>query len=501
MRAAKRIWLICSFAILTAAFNPPGAAADDRALLIGVNAYKHLPPRLQLTAAENDARLMHRVAQQVWRFAPQNIQMLLNQDATARAIRTAIREWLIDGTQPGDRVLLYYSGHGAYVPDRNSDEADGRDEALAPHDVVMDAATMSFSNVLTDDELGELLDELVGRDVMVVIDSCYSGTITRALTPAWRSLRPQPTGQRWRVRSLLAPQPGGDVRGPTRASPSRFTRLRGGPSFLDAGPGKQVWTAVAPTELAEETVGGFGAFTKAFAAGLLQRQADLNKNGRIVPAELLQHVRRQTNSYCAERRHFFPCVTGMTPTLLPEEQLTAPDLLAWSGRSQTPANAPEQQATTDLLPARSHDGLTVELIGGGRVGGAPLKIRVTSPQDGYLIVIDRRADGSAVQLFPSDCVRPSRHIRAGAPLTLPDPSYGCRFVPQTPGRGEIIAIVTQDNVRLEDLLGRHRDLTVVPNGEAYLAQIAAELMQVWTDDSRNRPVKWGMAVADYVVER
>jgi hypothetical protein len=193
--------------------------------------------------------------------------------------------------------------------------------------------------------------------------------------------------------------------------------------------------------------------------------------------------------------------TGLVYGRAGQQVWTAVDVLEWSGGSEPPPDARAAQMAGDLLPVQSSHGLKLELIGGGQVGGAPLKVRVTSPKDGYLIVVDRRADGSAVQLFPSKCVRPSRRIRAGAPLTLPDPSYGCRFVPDSAGRGEIIAIVTEDNVALDGLLGRHRDLVVVPDGDAYLAQITGKLMQVWTDDSRNRPVKWGMAIADYVVER
>jgi hypothetical protein len=144
--------------------------------------------------------------------------------------------------------------------------------------------------------------------------------------------------------------------------------------------------------------------------------------------------------------------------------------------------------------------LKVELLGGTRVGGEPLRVRVTSPRSGYLIVLDRRETGEVVQLFPSGCTRPSRRIRAHAPLALPDKTYGCEFAPDKPGKGQIIVIVSEDNVPLDQLLSRHKDLEAVPEGDAYLAEITAKLIAVWTGDERNRSARWGVAAANYVVK-
>ena len=128
-----------------------------------------------------------------------------------------------------------------------------------------------------------------------------------------------------------------------------------------------------------------------------------------------------------------------------------------------------------------------------------IKVRVTSPKTGYLILLDLRDNGAAYQLFPSVCAPPERRIRAGASLTLPDGTYGCVFKAAETGSGRILAIVSEDNVALEDLVEEHRDLEIVPDASAYLASLVHRLLSVWTGDERNRAVRWAFASAHYRV--
>ena len=158
------------------------ARAEDRALIIGVAKYPSLPPHKQLTGPVNDARLMERMAREVWGFAPTQIKLLLDEQATSTAIRSEIEQWLIAGTRRGDRVLLDYAGHGYYRRTDNPNEPDGIDETIAPSNVVQVGG--SYDNMIVDDEIDAYLQRLDGRDVIVIVDACHSGTITRSLDPA-----------------------------------------------------------------------------------------------------------------------------------------------------------------------------------------------------------------------------------------------------------------------------------------------------------------------------
>ena len=78
------------------------------------------------------------------------------------------------GAEAGDLFFLTYSGHGGQVPDVNGDEeTTSKDETWCLYD-----------GELIDDELYfELSRFAAGVRVLVLSDSCHSGTVTRALPP------------------------------------------------------------------------------------------------------------------------------------------------------------------------------------------------------------------------------------------------------------------------------------------------------------------------------
>ena len=71
-----------------------------------------------------------------------------------------------------DIFIIYYSGHGTSIIDRNGDESDGRDEAL----VLSDSRTNQY---LIDDTLNLYLNR-IGARKLIIIDSCHSGTIYKS---------------------------------------------------------------------------------------------------------------------------------------------------------------------------------------------------------------------------------------------------------------------------------------------------------------------------------
>jgi hypothetical protein len=93
-----------------------------------------------------------------------------------KAMENLIRDVsAIDPNVGVDNILLYYSGHGSHIPDRNGDEIlTNQDQILVPCDYLDD------TNALTDDYLSELLVKRVPNHVkqlLAVFDCCFSGTI------------------------------------------------------------------------------------------------------------------------------------------------------------------------------------------------------------------------------------------------------------------------------------------------------------------------------------
>jgi hypothetical protein len=121
-----------------------------------------------LTACEFDANDMESLAQSR-RF---ETSKLLTTAATAGAVRGAI-EGAAAALERGDIFFVTYSGHGGQVPDVNDDEeTDTSDETW-----------VSYDRQIIDDELYALWATFKpGVRIVVLSDSCHSGSVTKAIT-------------------------------------------------------------------------------------------------------------------------------------------------------------------------------------------------------------------------------------------------------------------------------------------------------------------------------
>ena len=172
------LWLVLCLAAVSvpAQVAPPGVR---RALLIGINDYQAVPG---LQGSRNDVEAMQEILVSRWHFEPRNIAVLLDRAATRAGILSALDQ-LVRVSGPDDVVYVHYSGHGSQVEDENGDESDGLDETLVPQD----GRTPGVADI-TDDELDRIFARMRSRNVVVVLDSCHSGTATRALDIRARSV-------------------------------------------------------------------------------------------------------------------------------------------------------------------------------------------------------------------------------------------------------------------------------------------------------------------------
>jgi len=78
-------------------------------------------------------------------------------------------EMVIALLRSGDVLLIHYSGHGTYTYDSSGDEEDGYDEAVYLYD-----------GMLIDDSINAELQNIPdGATVVILLDSCFSGSATR----------------------------------------------------------------------------------------------------------------------------------------------------------------------------------------------------------------------------------------------------------------------------------------------------------------------------------
>jgi metacaspase-1 len=119
----------------------------------------------ELRACEYDARDMEALAK-LCGYSKRRV--LLTKDATSgRFIEEVLR--LAHLLKEGDILLLSYSGHGGQIPDQTGEEDDGLDETWCLYD-----------RQFIDDELYSLFGLFkAGVRILVLSDSCHSGTVTR----------------------------------------------------------------------------------------------------------------------------------------------------------------------------------------------------------------------------------------------------------------------------------------------------------------------------------
>lgn len=292
------------------------ALAADRALLIGINDY--VDQRISdLRGCEKDVEAMRRLLVDDYGFDVAHIRMLQAKAATRQGILAAIDQWLVQGTGEGDRVLLYYSGHGSQkkCPRTKPHEPDGFDEILCP----VDYNPETQANCILDDEIAFRLAQLDGRDVVVIVDACHSGSITKSIGGRFRSVETIDTAQS--VPKYIPPPAGATTRNFFFRPPTHFAA--NSPTHAGAGQVRSnssdatnatsyteqiidevranyvALTSCADAQTSEEIrvrVGSQyarrGAFTWTLVEGLAG-PADRNADGRITYREILAYVHQR----------------------------------------------------------------------------------------------------------------------------------------------------------------------------------------------------------------
>lgn len=312
-------WLACVLCLLSAS----GAAAvgSGRALLIGINEYAAVP---DLRGALNDIDLIQQVLVSRYEFRPANITRLTNEQATRAGILAAFERFAAS-VGPDDFVFIHYSGHGSQAADVDKDEGDdGKDETI----LSTDARTPGVADI-TDDELGDLLAKVKSKRVVIVLDSCHSGTATRGLS----ALRSRAVPEDMRVELYDRPR--------TRA----VVPLAEGGHLLFTG-------AANTQEALDGPVDGrlHGLFTYSLARSIASAPA------QATPRAVFSGAQREL--------HRIQEQLGLRS--MPEPQLEAEPALL--DAPLFAATASEQPARLPWVPASPLGGGQVRLVGGVKLG-------------------------------------------------------------------------------------------------------------------------------------
>lgn len=155
---------------------------NGKALLIGIN---YVGTESELKGCWNDVANMYKYLTKVEKINPSSILILTDEPhtkpenlPTRKNIIEGIR-WLVNDNPMGDNkdtvsLFLHVSSHGSWVWDKNSDEADHKDETICPLDY---------------QENGFIIDDTLRKEIInpikdasnihftAIFDCCHSGTV------------------------------------------------------------------------------------------------------------------------------------------------------------------------------------------------------------------------------------------------------------------------------------------------------------------------------------
>jgi len=187
--------VVCVILFATVARAEPGPpvnvenSSDIHALIVGIDAYRHVTP---LKGADADARDIESSLRQI---GVADITLLLDEEADRESI-LRVADSLRSRLRPGDLVILSIAGHGALEPERiKGSEQDGKDTVFLL--AGFGTAGEGTKQRILDKEFNHLIKnfEAAGARVLFVADTCSGGGLAREVDPraAEMSYRSVPT--------------------------------------------------------------------------------------------------------------------------------------------------------------------------------------------------------------------------------------------------------------------------------------------------------------------
>jgi hypothetical protein len=156
--------------------RPAPRKAARVGLFIGVGNYVDTRIAKPHEELRNSAVVMHKAMLERGGLDPGRTKLVLDEQATRANLEELILRWLPSASRPGDTVFLYFSGHAGQIDDITGTEADEKTELLGPYD--LDARRVRESSIL-DVTLARWIEELEGRQVVLILDTCHAAGVVR----------------------------------------------------------------------------------------------------------------------------------------------------------------------------------------------------------------------------------------------------------------------------------------------------------------------------------
>ncbi|NJL58334.1 MAG: hypothetical protein HC887_00490 [Desulfobacteraceae bacterium] len=138
------------------------------ALIIGIDRYKEWKP---LETAVNDAQALKEILIRRYGFGKENIRIRTDGDATWKTITDDLKEFA-GSLKENDNFLVYFAGHGQL--DKDNISKDGG------YWIPVEGSQEDKSTWITNSVIRDILGAgNSGKNILVIADSCYSGTLLK----------------------------------------------------------------------------------------------------------------------------------------------------------------------------------------------------------------------------------------------------------------------------------------------------------------------------------
>ncbi len=439
--------------------------ASRHALIIGVGEYK-VSGVMSLKGVPNDMQSAKQMAMAM-SIPEDNITYLRDHQATADQIRQAIQD-LNARVRPGDRVFVYYSGHGTRWVDSRGNP-DHCTEGLLSTD----------GQAITNTEVGELLSPIANKTdkLMVFYDACHSGGI------ASQPLRTRSMGA---GAAQLTPKFVGALSSEACAKPANM-KTRALSTELGAKgilPENIVSIAASrPDEVSFDDAKSGGLATVAWRDCMLGKAKDLDQSGSVSVAEITRCAQDSLNLKLAQ----YPDILGQHMTIGGNKEFIPTFQVASAGAVSlpvsTPANAPTAAPTTapsvapsmpptqpaaSLVPSEpepstqavqpaqllahihaQRDASRVLTVSAQpsvmRIQQDPLRLSIQSPRSGYLYIALAGSDQKSLYLLFPNSLDGDNYVQANQTIELP--RTGWRVTAGGPKGVNTVLVMVADSPR------------------------------------------------------
>ena len=387
--------------VLTSLLSLMGVAnAANHALILWIGDYGR--PDMDLPGIQTDAARAREMAQ-LMGVPSHQIREVANRDLTRQTLAAELDAlWRRIGE--GDRVFVYYSGHGHQVSGVGGARCT---EALVVHG----------PDLYADFELQDALVRLGGKASQVVVmnDSCFSGGA------ATRSLRPARVGSA--VPKFFPVSVGGASAVAAGyqcgEAVNKMSRSLEVVAARDRGPQVLYLAAASDTEVAWATPDGSAA-TLAWRHCLAEATADTDRSGAINGRELQACAQRYIDTRTDVRQTLSVQGNPLLPLALvagSQASVSAGGSAggsAWA-QSSPPDTVDAARALIDLREAASRD-YRVRLDTASsnlRIHNDFLDFSVTTDRPGYLYVLQVGSDGRTFNLVFPNRLDNNHYVQAG----------------------------------------------------------------------------------------